>query len=431
MDVDALYGPFTNGPARRKRRTHDGKRRTHDGKRRTHDGKRRPPSIGIPEYIPAMKAEQLECHVVTPPGVEEITAGECRDLGLTVDGTEPGGVGIRTDSRGLFLANLHLRTASRILVRIGEFHAATFYQLEDRLAALPWSRVLPKGVPVSLRVTSRTSRLYHQRGIAERVAGVLAKVDSGWTVVPGSEVEESASQLVLVRMSHDRCQVRVDSSGVNLHRRGYRSEGGEAPVRETIAAALLMASGWSGTTPLLDPMSGSGTFPIEAALIARRIPPGLNRSFACERWPGHDPALAARVREEARAGILPRATAPIMGGDRSVTALAAAERNAERAGVAEDVTWRRADLRDWRGSSSGSLIVSNPPYGVRVGRPEALRGVHAELGELARSARPGAPGLALLTPETATAVSRVSGVALRSAFLTSNGGIRVRGLVSS
>ncbi len=379
-----------------------------------------------------MKPEPLECHVVTPPGVEGITAAECVDLGLEVLGTEPGGVTIRTDRRGIFLANLHLRTASRILLRVGEFHAATFYQLEDRLAALPWSGVLPKGAPVSLRVTSRTSRLYHQRGIAERVAGVLATVD-GWTVVPGSEGEESASQLVLVRLSHDRCQVRVDSSGAHLHRRGYRVEGGEAPVRETIAAALLLAAGWTGAIPLLDPMAGSGTFPIEAALIARRIPPGLNRSFACEQWPGHDSAMAARVREEARAAILPRAGAPVVGGDRSASALAAAERNAARAGVAEDITWKHASLRDWRGASgppSGSLLVSNPPYGVRVGRPEALRGVYSELGQMARQACPEAPRLALLTPETATAVSKVSGVALRSAFLTSNGGIRVRGLVS-
>lgn len=381
-----------------------------------------------------MKPEPLECHVGTPPGVEAITAAECLALGLEVSGTEPGGVAIRTDRRGLFLANLHLRTAGRILVRVGEFHAATFYQLEDRLAALPWSEVLPKGVPVSLRVSSRTSRLYHQRGIAERVARVLASADAGWTVVPGPGEEENEAQLVLIRLSHDRCQVRVDSSGVHLHRRGYRVEGGEAPVRETIAAALLLAAGWSGATPLLDPMSGSGTFPIEAALIARRIPPGLNRSFACEQWPGHDRAMAAQVREEARAGILPHATASIVGGDRSTSALATAERNAARAGVAEEIVWRRANLNDWQGASGpapGSLIVSNPPYGVRVGRPEALRSVHAKLGEMARQVCPGAPRLALLTPETATAVSRVSGVALRSAFLTSNGGIRVRGLIPS
>ncbi len=381
-----------------------------------------------------MKAEQLECHVVTPPGVEAITVAECLTLGLEVGGSEPGGVAIRTDSRGLFLANLHLRTASRILVRVGEFHAATFYQLEDRLASLPWSRILPKGVPVSLRVSSRTSRLYHQRGIAERVTRVLATTGSGWTVVPGSgEEEDGAIQRLVLRLAHDRCLVRLDSSGVHLHRRGYRVAGGEAPVRETIAAALLMASGWSGTTPLLDPMAGSGTFPIEAALMARRVPPGLHRSFACEQWPGHDGGMAAQLREAARAGILPRPVAPIVGGDRSTSALATAERNAERAGVAEDITWKRANLRDWRsdsGPASGSLIVSNPPYGVRVGRPEALRGIYAELGEMARQARPGASKLALLTPETATAVSKMSGVALRSAFLTSNGGIRVRGLVS-
>ena len=379
----------------------------------------------------AMKSEPLDCHVVTPPGVEAITASECLALGLEVTGTEPGGVAVRTDRRGLFLANLHLRTGSRILVRVGEFHAATFYQLEDRLAALPWSRVLPKGVPVSLRVSSRTSRLYHQRGIAERAGRVLVSADSGWTVVPGSE--ECESQLVLLRLAHDRCQVRVDASGAHLHRRGYRVEGGEAPVRETIAAALLLAAGWNGSSALLDPMAGSGTFPIEAALIARRIPPGLNRSFACEQWPEHDSAMAARVREQAQTGILPRGPAPIVAGDRSASALVAAERNAVRAGVAEDITWRRADLREWRGASgpaSGSLIVSNPPYGVRVGRPEALRGVYSEIGEIARRACPEAPRLALLTPETATAVSKVSGVALQSAFLTSNGGIRVRGLVS-
>ena len=231
------------------------------------------------------------------------------------------------DLRALCLANVHLRTVTRVLVRIDEFRAATFHELEKRTARIEWGRWIAPGRDVTLRVTCRKSRLYHSGAVAERVAGVLAplvgRVDVGGAepaTAGGEEPNDDDRQLVVVRLLNDRCTISLDSSGALLHQRGYRLASGKAPLRETLGAALLLASGWEPGTPLVDPFCGSGTLAIEGAMLARRLAPGRGRGFALERWPHVDRAVLARVRDEARGRELSSAGAPIVASDRDAGA---------------------------------------------------------------------------------------------------------------
>lgn len=365
-----------------------------------------------------MPAPQIfECYTVTAPGVEGLTAGELRALGLSVGPQEPGGVSFTGDIRDIQRANLHLRTASRVLVRMGEFHASEFYQLEKRARKLPWETFLSPGDPIEFRVTSRTSRLYHQRGIAERLANVAREQ------VAGVELQPPGGQRFVVRLVHDRCLVSADSSGDNLHRRGYRGPAGKAPLRETLAAAMLLAIGWDGARPMLDPFCGSGTIPIEAALLAGGIPPGLHRSFRFEGWPGHDGLAWRRLVAEARAHLQPVSLPPIHGSDRDAGAVAAALENAERAGVAGVVTFARVALSAVRPPPTPGFVVSNPPYGVRVGQGRDLRDLYDRLGDWARACGEGWQ-IGLLAAD-ASLIQRTR-LPLEAAFATTNGGIKVR-----
>ncbi|HEY8684039.1 MAG TPA: class I SAM-dependent RNA methyltransferase, partial [Chloroflexota bacterium] len=309
--------------------------------------------------------------------MESIAAGELKALGIR-GRQETGGIAFSADLQRLYEANLWLRTATRVLVRLGSFHASTFYELERRAKKLPWAGFLPASGKVRIRVTCRKSKLYHSDAVAERVLSAI--VGSASRVIEGSEETDSSEtpdaadyetesareseQLFVVRIVNDECEVSADSSGELLHRRGYRREVAKAPLRETIAAAMVLASGWKGDEALLDPMCGSGTIPIEAAMIARKIAPGLRRNFQFMNWPGFDTERWNRILEDAQAAMTDF-PGEILGSDRDAGAVQAAARNAERAGVSENVRFSPeavsaaiAAIRD------SGWILTNPPYGV-------------------------------------------------------------------
>lgn len=332
----------------------------------------------------------FESFAVTAPGVAPITAQELRALGMTVGTEEPGGVSFTGGLDDLYRANLWSRTASRVIVRVGEFHARAFGELERRAQRLPWERFLSAGRAVRLRVTCRKSRLYHSDAVAERIArviqsrtGVAPAVDASAAQPDASESAEDA-QLIIVRLFHDVCTVSADSSGALLHMRGYRLATAKAPLRETLAAAVLAASGWVSDAPLIDPLCGAGTIPIEGALIARHVPPGLDRRFAFMHWPSFDADRWRALLDAARAGILPSAPAPIHGSDRDAGAIEAAAANAERAGVSGDITFSAVALSRISPPAALGWLVTNPPYGVRVGDVDRLRNLYAQLGNVAR-----------------------------------------------
>lgn len=366
---------------------------------------------------------------VTAPGLAPLAARELAGLAFSVEAVEAAGVAFEADVRGLTIANLHLRTVSRVLVRVDEFRAATFHELEKRTARLDWARWIAPGRDVSLRVTCRKSRLYHSGAVAERVAGVLAPLAGRVVEGKGGADEDDAhergdAQLVVVRLLNDRCTISLDSSGALLHQRGYRLATGRAPLRETLGAALLLASGWNSGTPLVDPFCGSGTLAIEGAMLARRIAPGAGRRFALERWPGVDSALVARVRDEARGRQLATALAPIIASDRDAGAVDAARANAERAGVSADIAFAvRAvsHLAPPDDVGAPGAIVTNPPYGVRVGDGE-LRNLYARTGAVLRERFAGWR-LAIVSADRR--LTGQLGIPLADAVRTSNGGIPV------
>jgi len=358
-----------------------------------------------------------ELFAVTAPGLAPIAAQELRRLDLlpaaappTSAGMRPqggarneeqGGVAFDSDLVAIYRANLHLRTASRVLVRLGEFEAIGFGELRKRAGILAWERFLRAGQPVALRVTCHKSRLYHSDAVAERVAGAIGDRLGALPVVRtfDEEGESDPPQLVVVRLLHDHCTISVDSSGVLLHRRGYRLATGKAPLRETLAAGILLASGWNplaseAPPPLLDPFCGSGTIPIEAALLAHGIAPGRSRRFAFMEWPGYDggqwaPMVAAAdaaSREHiARLGGRLR----IKGSDRDAGAIEAAQGNAARAGVADAVEFSCRAVSAINPPPEPGWVVSNPPYGVRVAANRDLRNLCAQFGKVLRAQCPG------------------------------------------
>jgi putative N6-adenine-specific DNA methylase len=371
---------------------------------------------------------------VTPPGVEGITARELAGLGLAPGVPTPGGVPFGAVHGELYAANLMLRTATRVLVRLAEFPARAFYELERKAKRVPWGLVLRPGDPVAFRVTSRKSKLYHLDGIAERLTSSCGGSpgpestdytddtdDSGEPI--DSPAAGRAPQLIIVRVFRDLVTISADSSGDLLHRRGYRQALGKAPLRETLAAAMLLTAEYDGTGPLVDPFCGSGTIPIESALIARRIPPGIDRRFAFEHWPSYEPALWESVRAGGRARMLDRAPAPILGWDRDAGAIAAAASNAARAGVGGDVVVAQGAISGLVVPPGPGIIVSNPPYGVRLGEAGDLRDLYARFGRVLRAECPGWRA-ALLS--AAREHDAATGLGFVERWHTSNGGVKVR-----
>ncbi|MDB4951957.1 MAG: methylase [Gemmatimonadetes bacterium] len=379
--------------------------------------------------------ESLKLFAITAPGLEPVCAAEMAALGIA--GTaEPGGVAWTGSVDELYAANLRLRTASRVLVRVAEFNARSFIELERHARKLPWERWVRKGGAVRLRVTSKKSKLYHEGAIAQRMlawigerVGGLGATEAEKAAADETEETPGAAQLFVVRAVRDGFTVSADASGALLHLRGYRQAVAKAPLRETLAAAMLLGCGWDGTAPLLDPMCGSGTIAIEGALIARGIAPGLAsadgqpRAYAFQQWPGFDADAWARVVDAARAEARPSAGVPILGSDRDAGAIAAAAANAERAGVAADVELSVRAVSAVEPPAGTGLMIANPPYGVRVGEGDGLRNLYAALG---RTARERAPGWTLALLSADRKLEAQAGVPFREVLRTSNGGIPVR-----
>ncbi|MQA91949.1 MAG: class I SAM-dependent RNA methyltransferase [Gemmatimonas sp.] len=376
---------------------------------------------------------------VTAPGLEELVAAELRDLDIA-GVVERGGVSWSGPLGTMYLASLHLRTASRILVRVSEFKARSFIELERHLRRIDWTPFVGSSGGVRLRVTSRKSRLYHQGAIEERFAreiGGALGMEVGTSGGRRDDEDDSSdaeneAQLFVVRFHRDRCLVSADSSGALLHRRGYRRAVARAPLRETLAAAVLLASGWTPDQPLLDPLCGSGTIPIEGALLARRIPPPMAnpthapRGFAFQHWPDFDPSFWDRIVGAARAAIRHDAPAALLGSDRDAGAIEAAWGNARRAGVEADVHFDTRPLSAIEATPTKGWLISNPPYGVRVGERRDLRNLYASLGNLFRS-RLSDWNTALIAADDS--LLREVGGPFAEVLRTRNGGIPVKVVV--
>ncbi len=364
---------------------------------------------------------------IVAPGFEPVVESELRAIGAADAAAEPGGVTFSADDALLLDANLRLRAATRIVVRIAEFTAKSFAELERRAKPIPWKRYVAKGTRVAFRVTCKKSRLYHSGAVEERLAKWLAAAVPGAEVTAIGDDDDDAistvpTQLFVVRILRDVCTISADSSGELLHRRGYRLATAKAPIRETIAAGCLLALGYDGSEPLLDPMCGAGTIPIEAALIARNIAPGIHRAFACERWPSFELKIGVVRRAVARAGER-AATAPIHGSDRDAGAVESALANAKRAGVSDAVTLEKRALSAAEPPGPKGLLLANPPYGARIGESANLRNLYAQIGNRARSAFSGWRVALVSGDSTLDGHTRLP---LEGVARFSNGGLKVR-----
>ncbi len=314
----------------------------------------------------------LEIFLVCPPGFEPLLAEEAEEKGFTNVTPGKGGVSIQGDWETVWRANLTLRGAARVLVRVGSFMAFHLAQLDKRARKFDWGSVLRKDVPVKVQVTCKASKIYHAKAATQRIETAL-KDSHGIPVSPDAEL------ILKVRIHDNQVTVSIDSSGAALHQRGHKEAVGKAPMRENLAALFLRACGYDGRESVVDLMCGSGTFPIEAAEIAARRFPGRTRGFAFKQLASFDAQRWAQMRGE-EAPAVP--TARFYGSDRDAGAIRMSIANAERAGVAGWTSFTCHSLSDARPPDGPpGLVMLNPPYGARIGDKKPLFALHGALGQ--------------------------------------------------
>ncbi|WP_170605665.1 THUMP domain-containing class I SAM-dependent RNA methyltransferase [Ruegeria arenilitoris] len=317
--------------------------------------------------------DDLEIFLVATPGLETPLCAEAIQLGFTEAQAVAGGVLCRGDWSEVWRANLVLRGANKVLVRLGGFPAVHLAQLDKRARKFPWFNVLRPDVPVKVEAISRKSRIYHAGAARQRVERAI-------TESLGAPISTNAKLRVLLRIEKDICTFSVDSSGEPLHKRGHKVAVAKAPMRETMAAMFLRECSFDRSEPVLDPMCGSGTFVIEAAEIALGLLPGRTRHFAFEELATFDRARWQKMRsttQEYKSGLT------FFGSDRNAGAVESAKANAERAGVNEVTQFLQKSLSDIKAPPGPcGLIIVNPPYGGRIGDDKRLRSLYGSLGKV-------------------------------------------------
>ena len=318
------------------------------------------------------------CHF----GLEAVMKREILDLGYEIERVEDGKVTFLADAEGIAYANLFLRTTERILLKVGQVHAETYDELFEATKALPWEKFIPKnGKFWVTKANSIKSKLFSpsdiqsimKKAIVERLKQVY---HMEWFP------EDGAQYPIRVSILKDEVTIGLDTSGVSLHKRGYRKLTAKAPITETLAAALIMLTPWKGDRILVDPFCGSGTFPIEAAMMAANMAPGMNRSFLAEEWRN---VIKRKCWYEAmdEAGDLVEedVQVDIQGYDVDGDIVKAARSNAQSAGVDHMIHFQQRPVSALSHPKKYGFIISNPPYGERIEEKENLPALYREIGE--------------------------------------------------
>ena len=349
---------------------------------------------------------RLQIYVVTAPGLEEVTARELAKLDMKVIDLGIGGLTCSVTWSQLMLAHLHLRTATRILVRLGRFEASGFGDLKEGMSDIPLHEWLPRHSAVEISVSASGSRLNHTEAIEERVREVVRR-----SYDPALAYEGGVHTLH-VRIARNIATVSLDATGDPLYKRGWRTESGPAPMRETLAAALLQWSGASASKGVLtDPCCGAGTIIVEAAQMARRIPAGRNRTFAFETWLPVEAGQIAKLRQAAEADVRPPLKKRLIAADASGAMVDLARDNAERAGVADDIAF---EVGDAKATAVGASVVTNPPYGEQLTAAKQ-KSLYLAIGRAER--------LAVIAPASSLPSFKRE---FTATLATSNGGLSVR-----
>ena len=317
------------------------------------------------------------CHF----GLESVLKKEIYELGYEIISVEDGKVTFEGDAEAICRANINLRTAERVLLKVGQFNAVTFTELFDQTKELPWEEFIPAdGKFWVTKANSVNSKLFSSSDIQSIVKKAIVerlklKYRINWFK------EDGESYPIRVTILKDVVTIALDTTGNSLHKRGYRPEAGKAPISECLAAALIKLTPWNRDRILIDPFCGSGTFPIEAAMIAANIAPGLNRDFTAESWSGIIPKKEwYEAVTEANDMVNTNIETDIQGYDLDGDVIKIARRNAENAGVANLIHFQQRDVAKLSHPKKYGFIITNPPYGERLEEKEALPAIYSALG---------------------------------------------------
>lgn len=324
----------------------------------------------------------LNCFAAVPRGAEEIAASELEGLEISDAKPGKGGVAFVTNRAGLYRANLWLRTASRVLVQLAVFPCKGPDELYAGVFAIDWTGLITPTMTLAVDCSLRDSALSHSGFVALKTKdAVVDRIRETCGSRPNVDTA-SPDVRINVHLHKNVCTVSLDSSGDSLDRRGYRIERNEAPLRETLAAAVVALTGWDGSVPLIDPMCGSGTIPAEAALLAARMPPGLQRSFGFQRWLDFDSRLWNALIKKAENGIRKVPVSLITGYDQDSRALLLAARNIAKAGLEGQIHFFHAALQEFQPEGDRGVVIINPPYGMRMGEGDDLRELYCQIGDV-------------------------------------------------
>lgn len=322
---------------------------------------------------------KVRCIATAAFGIESVLAYEIKALGFQGVEVFNGYVEYDADLQGICKSNLWLRTAERVFIKIGSFKAETFEELFQGVKKLPWGDWLNGESEFPVNGKSIKSKLFSVsdcQAITKKAIVECMKANTGIEWFP----ENGPKFPITVALLKDEATLMIDTSGEGLHRRGYRARGNEAPLKETLASALVQLSRWRPDQMLADPFCGTGTILIEAALMARNIAPGLNRKFVSETWPGIPTELWKSERKEAYTAMKMDLPLQIMGFDKDPQAIKTARINAEEAGVEDCIVFETRDLTDFTVHGVGGVIVTNPPYGERMGEIQEVSALYETLG---------------------------------------------------
>ena len=319
----------------------------------------------------------VPCHF----GLEAVTKREIYDLGYEISRVEDGRVTFIGDEEAICRSNIFLRTAERVLLQVGRFHATTFDELFEGIKALPWEDYIPRdGKFWVKKASSIKSKLFSPSDIQSIAKKAMVERLKEVYHVSWFE-EDGAPYPVRIFLLKDEVMVTLDTSGDSLHKRGYRLMTSKAPLTETLAAALILLTPWRRNRILVDPFCGSGTFPIEAAMIASGIAPGMNRSFTAEEWTNFIPKnLWYEAVEEAQEQMDTEVKVDIQGYDIDPEVVKAARENAKRAGVEHMIHFQQRAVADLSHPKKYGFIITNPPYGERLEDKEDLPQLYSEIG---------------------------------------------------
>lgn len=314
-------------------------------------------------------------------GVEKMLAREIKDLGFEIIKTEDGRVTYKTDEYGIARANMWLRCAERVHLKIAEFEAKTFDELFEGTKRINWTKYIPYGAQFPIaKASSIKSKLHSTPHIQSIVKKAIVESLKKSYLEDGLLKEDKEKYPIYVFIHKDKVVLSIDTTGDALHKRGYREKANKAPIRETLAAAIMYLTPWRPGRTLVDPMCGSGTLLIEAAMMGINMAPGLNREFISEKWRTMDKKIWWDIRKEAYDKIDESTQFKIYGYDIDEEAINIARENAELAGVEDYIEFNVANAVDFKSDEEYGFIITNPPYGERLEDTDSVKMLYKELG---------------------------------------------------